>query len=303
MKLERLISMIYKLLNHEVLPASVLADEFQVSKRTIYRDIDTICAAGIPVISYEGSKGGYGIIEGYKMEKSLLGSYDVSLLITILKSLSSVFEDDRAKGTIERLQAIEPKHKFSTLSLDFETNRIETNALLYLRAGINEQRIVRFNYVNSKNKRTMRKLEPVHLYFKYHNWYIYGFCKSRQAYRDFRISRMMNLNLTEESFQRHHKMSTESTDSKNTDYGHLENVVFHVKPDSLAEVMDKFPQADKQFNVDGSVTMCLPVFKPLQAHWLWAILLGFGSGTEVVEPRKLREILKEKLQETLKIYE
>jgi len=93
MKLERLISMIYKLLNHEILSASLLAEEFQVSKRTIYRDIDVICAAGIPVISHQGMKGGYGIMDGYKMDKSLLGSYDIDSLIT-------VFEDERASLNI-----------------------------------------------------------------------------------------------------------------------------------------------------------------------------------------------------------
>jgi predicted DNA-binding transcriptional regulator YafY len=88
MKMERLISMIYMLLNNEVVSASSLAEKYDVSQRTIYRDIDVICAAGIPVVSYQGVNGGYGIIETYKMDKSLLGSYDIGSLITILHSVS-----------------------------------------------------------------------------------------------------------------------------------------------------------------------------------------------------------------------
>lgn len=92
MKLGRLLSIIFKLLNHEILSASSLADEFQVSSRTIYRDIEAICAAGIPVVSYQGTNGGFGIIEGYKFDKSLMGSYHIWNLITVLSSLSSILK-------------------------------------------------------------------------------------------------------------------------------------------------------------------------------------------------------------------
>jgi len=128
MKLERLISIIYKLLNHEVLSASRLAEEFQVSQRTIYRDIDAICAAGFPVISFQGHKGGYGMIDGYKMDKSLLGSYDVDSLITVLSSLSTVFEDARAQGTIERLKTVGTQQQTSSLEVDLETHRTTPDA-------------------------------------------------------------------------------------------------------------------------------------------------------------------------------
>ncbi|GGD62386.1 helix-turn-helix transcriptional regulator [Paenibacillus nasutitermitis] len=106
MKLERMISMIYMLLNNEVVSASALAEKYGVSQRTIYRDIDAICAAGIPVVSYQGMNGGYGIIDSYKMDKSLLGSYDVESLITILHGMSTVFDDERAMETVRKLQTI-----------------------------------------------------------------------------------------------------------------------------------------------------------------------------------------------------
>lgn len=171
MKLERLISIIYKLLNNEVLSASMLAEEFQVSPRTIYRDIDVICAAGIPVVSYQGNKGGYGIMDGYKMDRSLLGSYDVDSLITVLKSLATVFEDERAQSTIERLQTIGKEHQSQNLSVDFESYRTEPEALRQLRSGIMERKVVRFDYINAQNQRTTRDMEPLQLHYKYSNWY------------------------------------------------------------------------------------------------------------------------------------
>lgn len=303
MKLERLISIIYKLLNHEVLSASKLAEEFQVSQRTIYRDIDAICAAGFPVVSYQGTNGGYGIMDGYKMDKTLLGSYDVNSLITVLRSLSTIFEDERAQGTIERLQTIGPKHHATSLSVDLDTRRMEPNALRHLHMAIAQRKIVRFDYIDAKNERTTRDMEPLRLHFKHGNWYMYGFCRTRRDYREFRLSRLMNLFVTQETFEEHDKVPEEAALSNNRWQGQLEDVVIRVGIEALADAMDQFPHADKQFHADGSMRMRIPVFKPLEARWLWTILLGFGSGTEVLEPPELRGIVKEQLQNALKHYE
>ncbi|WP_144466080.1 YafY family protein [Bacillus sp. FDAARGOS_235] len=303
MKLERLLSIIYKLLNHEVLTASMLAEEFQVSQRTIYRDIDVICAAGFPVVSYQGSNGGYGMMDGYKMDKSLLGSYDVNSLVTVLRSLSTVFEDKRAQGTIERLQTIGPDHHVTSLSVDLETHRTEPDTLRQLRTSITQQNVVRFDYINAKNERTTRDMEPLKLHFKYRNWYIYGFCRTRRDYREFRLSRLMNLYVTQETFQPHHEVPGEVALSSKGWQNQLEDVVIRVGKETLAEAMDQFHQVDKQFHADGSMTMRIPVYKPLGARWLWSILLSFGSGAEILEPLELRGILKEQLQNALKFYE
>ena len=139
MKLERLISIIFKLLNNEILSASRLADEFQVSSRTIYRDIEAICAAGIPVVSYQGTNGGFGIIKGYKFDKSLIGSYDLSNLITVLRSLSGIFEDKTIDHTIERLKSLDPSGNNGILSVDLESHRTEAHSLIGLRNAIQEK--------------------------------------------------------------------------------------------------------------------------------------------------------------------
>lgn len=303
MKLERLISIIYKLLNHDVLSAATLAEEFQVSPRTIYRDIDVLCAAGFPVVSYQGTNGGYGIMDGYKMDKSLLGSYDVASLITVLNSLSTVFEDERAQGTIERLQTIEPEYRSPSLAVDLETRRTDTGVLPLLRSAITQRMVVRFDYINAQNQRRSRELEPLRLHFKFGNWYVYGYCRSRQDYREFRLSRMLNLVLTPDTFGSHREVPEENVSGSKSWQGQVEEVVIRVNPESLADVMDQFHQAEKQFHDDGSMTVRIPVYQPLGARWLWSILLSFGGGAEVLEPPQLRGIIKEQLQKALKLYE
>ncbi|MBD2869153.1 helix-turn-helix transcriptional regulator [Paenibacillus arenilitoris] len=303
MKLERLIAIIYKLLNHEVLSASMLAEEFQVSPRTIYRDIDAICAAGFPVISHQGQNGGYGMMDGYKMDKSLLGSYDVASLITVLRSLSSVFEDERVQGTIERLQTIGPEHQTPSVAVDFETRRTDPDALPQLRTAITERNIVRFDYINTKNERTTREMEPVRLHFKFGNWYVYGYCRTRRDYREFRLSRMLNLIPTPNTFQPHREEARKAALSNGAWQEQVEDVVIRVGPEGLAEAMDQFHQMDRQFHPDGGMTIRIPVYRPHEARWLWSILLGFGSGAEVLEPPALRCIIAEQLRNALKLYE
>lgn len=177
MKIERLISIIFKLLNNEILSASSLADEFQVSSRTIYRDIETICAAGIPVVSYQGTNGGFGIIQGYKFDKSLMGSFDILNLITVLNSLSSIFEDKKVEYTIERLKSLDVNGD-NVLMIDLENNRTEPNSLMDLRKAIHIRRVIRFDYVNNKSEFTSRKIEPLRLHYKFRNWYLYGFAEN-----------------------------------------------------------------------------------------------------------------------------
>lgn len=261
MKLERLISMIYMLLNHEILSASELADKYNVSQRTIYRDIETICAAGIPVVSYQGTNGGYGIMEEYKMDRSLLGSYDVASLVSVLQSM-----------------------------------------LQLLRDAIASSRLVQFGYINAKNERAERSVEPVQLLYKNNCWYLYGYCKIRSDYREFRLSRMTDLKTTGHYFHAIHKLHEE----KPWEYALQENkrltVSLRFSATSLARALDQLPIAEKQFHEDGSLSLRIEVDERALSTWMLHLVLSFGEDIEVIEPPELREQLKNKLQKMINLY-
>lgn len=302
MKLERLISIIFKLLNNEILSASSLADEFQVSPRTIYRDIEAICAAGIPVVSYHGTNGGFGIIKGYKFDKSLMGSYDILNLITVLSSLSNIFKDTEIEHTIDRLKVLDTNSNNKSLLVDLESHRTEPNSLMNLRKAIHEKKVIHFKYVSNKNEFTSREVEPIHLHYKFRNWYMYGYCRERQNYREFRLSRMMDVTLTQEKFLQHHEIKDEAFYSNRNLVG-FEDVVIWVSPNSLAEVLDQFQNSSKTINDDGSMTITICVYQPLQAGWLKSILLSFGSGAKIVKPMELQSILIDEAKKIIKVYE
>ncbi|MFT7820402.1 YafY family protein [Bacillus sp. YBsi01] len=302
MKLERLLSIIFKLLHNEILSASSLADEFQVSSRTIYRDIEAICAAGIPIVSYQGANGGFGIMKGYKFDKSLIGSHDVLNLITVLSSLSSLFEDREVEHTIDRLKSLDTSGNNRTLYVELESLRTEPNSLRHLRKAIHEKKVVRFDYVSNKNEFTSREAEPIHLHYKFRNWYVYGYCRERQDVREFKVSRMMNITLTQEEFMHSHKVKDDSSYSDSNAEG-FEDVVIWVNPNSLAKALDQFQNASKVMNSDGSMTFTISVYQPLHAGWLISILLSFGSGAKMIKPVQLQSKLIAEAKKIMRVYQ
>jgi len=301
MKLERLLSIIFKLLNHEIVSASSLANEFQVSSRTIYRDIEAICAAGIPVVSFQGTNGGFGIIEGYKFDKSLMDPNDILNLISVLSSLSSIFEDKDFEHTLERLKMLDIGDKKSAFMIDLESYRTEPSSLMNLRQAIYERKVIYFNYVNNKNEFTSREVEPTHLHYKYCNWYVYGYCRGRKSHREFKVSRMMGITLSQEKYLQMHEYKSDSSYSS----GHQERVqevVIWVSPYSLAEALDQFQNSSKVMNSDGSMTFTFSVYQPLHAGWLKSILLSFGSEAKIIKPVELQSILVEEAKKLINIY-
>jgi predicted DNA-binding transcriptional regulator YafY len=308
MKLERLISIIYRLLNNEIVSASELAAKYKVSQRTIYRDIDIICAAGIPVVSYQGVNGGYGIMEAYKMDKSLLGSYDVSSLVTVLNSLSKVFNDDRAAETIHRLQTVENGDRAPTMTMDIGSWRAYNDFLRLLRTAIMDRFVVKFEYINAKNERAARVVEPVNLSYKFDTWYLYGYCRTRKDYREFKLSRIAELDSTEEKFHNKHEARNEDSARYSGGGERTTEVVLRVSADSLAQSLDTFSGAEKSFNEDGSLTLVLRVFRdyrdPRDSHYDWIVsrILSFGASIEVIEPPELRRYVKERIEVMLERY-
>ncbi|WP_132310472.1 YafY family protein [Paenibacillus sp. BK033] len=304
MKLERLISIIYMLLNHEVVSASELSCKYGVSQRTIYRDIEAICAAGIPVVSYQGVNGGYGIMKEYKMDKSLLSSDDIASLITLLKSTTTVFEDERAQETIQRLKTVQADNgRAPSLTMDLGNWRSYTTHLRTLHSAINGRQLVVFHYMNAKNERQNRVVEPVSLLLKYDSWYLYGYCRSRDDYRVFKLTRMSDLLALPECFEREHNIHTEDILSGG---GHQEqeqtkHAVIHFAAGSLARVLDEFYLDEKRFNEDGSLT--LTIVQAIDTDWLIEKLLGFGEDALVLEPPALRQRIKDKIGKMLNRYE
>ncbi|RIX52487.1 YafY family transcriptional regulator [Paenibacillus nanensis] len=306
MKIERLISMIYMLLNNEVVSASDLAAKYQVSQRTIYRDIDTICAAGIPVVSYQGVNGGYGIMETYKMDKSLLNAFDIETILTMLKGLSGVFVDEQTMETVRKLQTIQPEGPQAGMALDIGSRWSSKETLRLLKSAIKTRKVVSMEYISIKNERSCRTVEPVCLIYKNNTWYLYAYCRSRRDYREFRLSRMDNVQSLQEQFHAQHAMPDQQPDAyKRTNSEAAFDATIRFSPRSLARALDFFNgrENEKRFNSDGSLTLTLKLSSKDEIRWLMPIILSFGEEAELEGPAEWRTQMKTVVHQILAKYE
>ena len=203
MKLDRMLGILNILLQNNRITASYLAEKFEVSRRTIGRDIDALCQAGIPVVTHQGTGGGISIAEGFKLDKSILTAGELSGIIAALKGIGSVSEQSRIERTLDKLGAnsdavvslSEPVviDLGSFYKVDL-TPKIET-----IKQAILEARVIEFDYYYSKGD-SHKRIEPYTVVFQWTSWYVFGYCLERQDWRMFKLNRLWNLTSCGEQF-------------------------------------------------------------------------------------------------------
>lgn len=204
MRIQRLIGLLCVLAEVDKITVQELADKFEVSKRTIFRDLDTLNCAGIPIVSYSGVGGGISIIEGYKIDKKILSSDDTQKIFTALNGLKSIDSDNTVNSLIAKLVPEESHSVFSkspyiiNLSSWFSDSIISEKATA-LHKAICDNHYVIIEYV-SQNGRSKRTIEPYKLVFKQSDWYLYAFCCERNDFRLFKLRRIISYNVSKEKF-------------------------------------------------------------------------------------------------------
>lgn len=306
MKLERMLSIITYLLNREKVKAQELADKFEVSVRTIYRDIDAISQAGIPIAAYQGADGGIGIVEGYKLDKSVLTSDEVFNIVAGLKGLHSINEDVKIKLLIEKLSNIANKSDYmptgNEIMIDLSSwNKNDQLALRIqeIKKAVRERKIIEFMYY-SDEKVTERKVEPCVIVFKEANWYLYAYCLLRQDFRLFKLRRMSGLKIIDTCFEaREFSLDSVNWDGESDNERHTQVVVVFDKSMEYA-VNDIFGVENYEILEDGRLKVS---FHMGINGWLYGFLLRFGDKLEVLEPVELRDKIKSIAESVCKIYE
>lgn len=203
MKIDRLIGILSVLLQRDVVTAPYLAEQFEVSRRTINRDIEDLCKAGIPIVTMQGAKGGISIMENYKMEKTLLTNREMQDILAGLRSLDSINGTNRYGQLMEKLMAGSSDFMTGNQSVlidlsswykDYLAPKIEL-----IRDGIDRGVLLEFHYYSPKGI-TERKIEPYYLIFRWSSWYVWGWCAERKDFRLFKLNRMDRLVLSGKTF-------------------------------------------------------------------------------------------------------
>ncbi|MBC1475035.1 YafY family transcriptional regulator [Listeria grandensis] len=207
MKIERLIGIIMLLLQRELVSASEMAAMFEVTKRTIYRDIDTLSMANIPIYTLPGVKGGIGIMPTYKVDKKLLTVEDLTAIITGLSGFEQLLSSTDIKKTLLKMKNMlghENQLPAASISLDFSNLAMKqefNENVEQLHLAIKKQQLVALTYIDRDGNQTTRKVEPYHLLFRNRSWYLQGYSLERQDFRTFKLSRVLELEVSAESFE------------------------------------------------------------------------------------------------------
>lgn len=308
MKVDRLISIIIILLDKERISAQQLADMFEVSLRTIYRDIDAIDRAGIPVRAISGVGGGFEIMPKYKIDRQVFSIADLSTILLGLSSLSNMMHDDELRNALIKVKSFIPADKAKDIEL--KTNQIHIDLSSWMgnsgiqsyletsKMALEENRLLSFEYIAHHGNKTVRTIEPYQLVLKNNHWYLHGFCHKRSDFRLFRLSRMSNLHLQEETFtpREHQKPELEFTDILAAMQSEIK---IRIHKSVLDRVLDYCSYECFSPDGDEHYIVCFPF---VENDYHYDILLSFGNKCECLEPLRIRTEMQRRIHDIAAIY-
>ncbi len=300
MQISRLFEIVYLLLDRRIITAKELAEHFEVSVRTIYRDIETLSAAGIPVYASQGKGGGIRLMEHYMLNKSILSDTEQKEVLFALQSLMAAQHSD-AERVLSKLSGLFHKNAESWIEVDLApwgSDKRKPEPFTILKNAILSRRIIEFGYVNTSGDKSRRRVEPMKLIFKINAWYLQGFCLAKEELRTFKLSRMSDIEVTEVSFPvRPPEDLRELEPSKPTQQ--WVDLKLKFSPRGTYRVYDEFKEKQITRHEDGSCTVetSLP-----ESSWLLHYLLSFGAELEVLAPLHIRSSLQAAIMKMLESY-
>lgn len=310
MRLERLLSIVMYLLNRKRATAKEMAQYFEVSVRTIQRDIDALSAAGFPVYAWQGREGGYELLDTFKMDRNFLTGQELETLRTVLSGIESTYTDDRIKRLISKFEYMDHIKPASWSNVQSGIIQIDLSGwggqealsakLEDLRSAIESRNIITFSYANIRGHLSRRSVEPSKLILKSNNWYLYGYCLSREDYRIFKIGRIADLKILDTAFDRVHKKDVPRiTDTYDNDTRPQTKLRMRFHPSTLGRISDFFGLELIERDEEGFYIV--EVTYP-EDEWVYSMILSFGEYVEIMEPRHVRDIIREKAKLILAHY-
>ncbi len=298
MKIDRLIGILSILLQQDKVTASELAEKFEVSRRTIVRDIEDICKAGIPIVTAQGRGGGISVMEGFKIDRTALSREEMGAILAGLQSLDSVSGTNRYRLLMDKLSLGNDLNAGGNIIIDLSTwdkNAVSPKIEL-IKAAMERHEKISFRYF-SPERTEPREIEPYRLIFQWSSWYVWGFCEKRLDYRMFKLTRMTGLKCTGEIFEprdipeyvcdklRHTKGEISAT----------------VKFDKSVKwrIVDEFGADNLTEDKDGNIVID---FTWSDVPSFFAYILGFRDGAEILESKEYREEFSELLKKIWEKY-
>lgn len=300
MKIGRLMGIVVYLLNNGRTSAQELAEEFEVSPRTIMRDLESLDQAGIPIQSFYGVEGGYQIMDSFVLEKQAATRHEYDWIVTALKGMASAYESKGLEQTLAKVKSL--NHTEGTaVSVDLgvagEDDKIKEQLKL-LEDAIEKKCMVRFSYTNSHDEVKEIQVEPVLLQYKWYNWYLIGYYEKYQDYCMFKLVRMDNLQATDTKNTKEHHISDIELKDDHTNIVHIRLYGKAVIKAKCREYLNG--RVTREFE-NGDFEFCFSA--PEHETFWYGVVLSFGNQAKIIEPQEIKERIIKTCKEIQMEYE
>lgn len=300
MKIDRLIGILSILLQEEKITAPELAEKFEVSKRTINRDIEDLCKAGIPISTAQGAGGGIRIMDGYRMDRTILTSKDMQMILAGLRSLDSVSGSRYYGQLMEKLQTGSSEfisgRDFMLIDLSSWYKDSLSPKIEAIRNAIESKCLLDFWYYAPTGE-SKRLIEPYYLVFRWASWYVWGWCSERRDYRLFKLNRMDQLTVSDCRYVSRNAPMPDLSNEKIFPGGVKVKALF--SPDVKWRLVEEFGPRCFTEKEDGRLLFSVD-YTDVDNFITW--ILTFGAKAEVLEPENVRSTIRRIAKETIKLY-
>lgn len=298
MQESRLFKILYLLLERGRITAPALAEELEVSVRTIYRDIDALSGAGIPVFSTQGKGGGISLLDGYVLNKGLFSESDQLTIVSALQSLSALLPDAENKLLL-KLNALFRKNTPDWIQIDFSrwgNQSLDSEKFNVIKAAILKRQLLSFSYVSSYGQSTRRMVKPLRICYKSHAWYLQAYCMDKKDFRTFKINRMTEPVMLPETFEEFLLPPPIDAEENSTLSPYLK-LLF--KKEIAYRVYDEFNSSNIETLENGDIIVKTQM---PEDSWIYGYLLSFCGDVEILEPEYVKLAFQEIIKKLYKSY-
>lgn len=292
----RLFEIVYILLQKKKATAKELADRFEVSTRTIYRDVEILSRANIPIYAIKGKEGGISLLDEYVLNKTILSEEEQSQILFALQAMRTVTGEE--KDILEKLSLLFHKTIDNWIKVDFSNwgkENVQEEKFNIIKTAILNRNQLEFFYYNSNGDKSKRIVEPLQIWFKDKSWYLMSYCKQKEDYRVFKITRIKEIKILQEHFER-----DLPKESKEEAYMlEMISIELEVSKEMAYRVYDEFEGEQITKKEDGN--FIVKVEYPVN-EWVYSYLLSFGEYIKILSPDSVKNMIKDKLERTLKNY-
>ena len=304
MKIDRLLGIAFYLMNHSTVSANALAERFEVSKRTVQRDVDALCMAGIPVVSTYGAQGGYAIMDGFRLNKQAISEQDYTNIVTALQALCTAHNSRDIDATLDKVLACPRQGTDRSVVFDFgaarEDPRVNDSIETIHRAIAKKTQII-FSYTDANDRTTDKAVEPLALLYRWYAWYLFGYCTAKKGYRMYKLLRVSDPVVTDAPFSAEHgdvaallEVALAQDDRVYWD------IRLRCRASARTRVMEYLGGTVTEEMDNGDFILALHL--PESEHMWFSMLMGMGSDVTVLQPPELKARLQQRARDILSAY-